>query len=183
MRRLAPAAALLAPLVLLAGCGSDPMSAEDVLGAAGNLQTPRAGLYLTHTKLLKFEMPGLPPAEADRFRTQMAGMSAQPQQSCVTQEQAQDGFEDMLKTIGEGVNGLTCGFQRFETDPPKLDALMVCEGAAAMSAEIAFNGTADATSMDLNMTMDASSPVIPGQTMQMKFAVSAEHIGDCASGS
>ena len=101
----------------------------------------------------------------------------------MTQVQAEKGFEDLLKTIGEGVNGLTCGFERFETDPPKLDAMLTCQGAAAMKAEIGFAGTADAEGMELTMDMRANSPVIPGQSMQMQFAVSAERLGDCPAGS
>lgn len=182
MRRLTRTAALLFPLVLVTGCGSDPMSTDDVLGKAGNLQSPRAGLYRTRTELVSFEVPGLPPAEADLFRTWMAGLTANPQESCVTEEQADQGFDDLLKSIGEGVNGLTCGFERFETDPPELDALLACEGGAAMSAEIALSGTADAESMSLTMKMETNSPVIPGQFMQMEFAVSAERTGDCPAG-
>ncbi len=173
---------LLPIAAMLASCGSDPMSSEAVLDEAASLEKPRAGLYLTETELVSFEVPGLPPEEADRFRTQMGGLAASPQESCVTQEQADKGFEDLLKTIGEGINGLTCGFEEFTTDPPQVDAVLVCEGAAAMKAEIAFAGTADAVSMDMTMDMEASSPLIPGQSMEMAFAVSAERIGDCAPG-
>ena len=178
MRRL-----IALPLALLAaGCGDDPMSSEEVLAQARTLDSPRPGLYRTEAKLVSFEVPGLPPAQADRFRQQMAGFSSQPQERCVSQQEAERGFEGLLRTIGEGVNGLQCGFERFETDPPELDAVLSCQGAGAVEAEIAFEGTAEVEEMDLEMAMQAQSPVIPGRRMMMQFAVGAERIGECPAG-
>ena len=112
MRRLITIAGSL----VLAGCGSEPMSAEEVLGQADALERPAPGLYRTEAKLLSFEMPGIAPADADRFRNRMAGLAAQPQQQCLTPEEAEQGFE-LLRTIGDDVNGLTCAFEDFATDP------------------------------------------------------------------
>ena len=154
------------------------MTSDEVLGEASALETPLPGLYRTGAELVTFEMPGLAPAEADRFRTQMAGLSSRPQERCVSQEEADRGLKDLLKTIGEGVNGLTCGFESFETDPPMLDAVLTCEGNG-MEAEIAFDGSSEADGLELTMAMEASTPIIPGQTMEMEFAVSSERIGDC----
>ncbi len=176
MRRIA----LVLPVLLVAGCGSDPMSSEDVLGQAGALEKPLPGLYRTQAELVSFDVPGVPPADADRMRSQMEGLSSQPQQQCLTKEEADRGFEDLLKAIGEGTNGLVCGFESFETNPPALDAVLACEGNG-MEAEIGFDGTAGAEGLDLAMTMEASTPVIPGQNMTMGFAVTSERLGDCPS--
>ena len=170
------------PAALLAGCGDDPMSNEDVLSQARTLDSPMPGLYRTEAELVSFEVPGLPPAQADRFRQQMAGLSSQPQERCVSQREAEKGFEDLLRSIGEGVNGMQCAFERFETDPPQLDALLSCTDTGAIEAEIAFEGTAGAEEMDLTMRMDASSPVIPGNSMKLEFAVAAERLGECPDG-
>ena len=174
MRRLITIAGSL----VLAGCGSEPMSPEEVLGQADALERPAPGLYRTEAKLLSFEMPGIAPADADRFRNRMAGLAAQPQQQCLTPEEAERGFEDLLRTIGEDVNGLTCAFEDFATDPPALDAVLACQGSG-MEARIGFDGTADADGLDLEMAMDASTPLIPGQSMKLVFDVSSKRVGEC----
>ena len=175
MRRLTVCACVL----LIAGCGEDPMRHEAVLAEADALERPVPGLYRSSARLVSFEMPGLPPAEADRFRERFGGMDTQDAQRCITRQESEDGFEDLLRTIGEGVNGMQCAFERFDTDPPKLDAVLSCQGTPAMQAEIAFNGTAAGEELALVMDMQASSPVIPGSSMKMQFDVSARRVGEC----
>ena len=173
--------AVLFALPFLAACGDDSaLTSDEVLERAGTLEKPQPGLYATTTELVDFEVPGLAPQQADRFREQMEGMSSEQQPRCLTAAQAERGFEDMLKSIGEDANGMSCAFDRFDVDAPNLSADLGCDGPMGAGAQIGFAGTTDAQGFDLAMDMEASAPVIPGGTMQMRFKVTSQRIGECS---
>lgn len=156
------------------------MTPEEVLGRAGSLEQPMPGLYRTDAELVSFEVPNASPMDADLLRSKMGGLSATTQERCIGDEEARLGFENLVKSIGEGVNGLTCRFERFETAPPSLNSVLACEGGG-VNATIGIDGTAEAEGVDLKMVIDTQAPPIPGQTMKMVFSVSSERIGDCPS--
>ncbi len=137
---------LLAGAATLAACGEEkPLTSEQVLTEARALQKPTPGLYATTTKLVSFEVPGLPPEQADRIRQQMTGLTSEPQPQCLTRAQADRGFEDMLREIGEGINQQRCAFTAFDTDGSRLSADLSCSGMAGMRAEAKFAGPARPT--------------------------------------
>lgn len=170
----------LASAALLAGCGEEkPLTSEQVLTEARSLEKPIPGLYATTTKLVAFEVPGLSPEQADRIRQQMTGLTSEPQPQCLTREQAERGFEDMLREIGEGINEQQCAFTAFDADGSRVSASLSCSGAAGVRAEAKFAGTSKADAFDLTMDLEAANAMIPGGSMTMRFNVKAQRIGDC----
>ncbi|MDC0887250.1 DUF3617 domain-containing protein, partial [Altererythrobacter sp.] len=127
--------------LLLAACGEQSaLDLDDVMSEAGDLQKPKAGLYSSTTQMTDFKVPGLPPAQADRFQSQMSDVSSEAQPFCLTEAEADKGFEEMLKSIGEGINGLSCAFSRFDVDAPALTAEMNCSDPMGGKVEIGFSG-------------------------------------------
>lgn len=168
-------------VLFLASCGEEkPLSGEQVLASAGKLQKPEPGLYATSTKLVSFDVPGLPPAQIDRMREQMQGLSSEPQPRCLTQAEADKGFEDVLRQIGEGVNEQECAFTRFDVNGTKFDAGLSCAGPMGMSAEIGLKGTSGSAGFDATMDLEASNSMIPGGSMQMQLNVKSDRIGECS---
>lgn len=167
---------------VLTGCGEEkPLTSEQVLAEARALDKPQPGLYATTTRLVAFEVPGLPPEQADRIRQQMTGLTSEPQPQCLTRQQAERGFEDMLRQIGEGINEQQCAFTAFDTDGSRLSASLSCSGAAGVRAEAKFAGTSEADGFDLAMDLEAKNALIPGGSMTMRFTVKADRIGDCTA--
>ncbi|GAA4042242.1 hypothetical protein GCM10022213_10700 [Parerythrobacter jejuensis] len=156
------------------------MSTDQVLSEARDLDRPTPGLYASTTQLVEFNVPGLPPAQADRFREQLSGLEGEDQPYCLTKEEAKKGFEDMLKTIGEASNGMACGFAKFEVDAPRLVADLSCSGPVGAKADIGFAGETTSESLELDMDMTAEMAVIPGGSMEMRFKVKSQRIGDCS---
>ena len=172
----------VAGAILLAGCGEQSrLDADDVLNKASALQKPKPGLYTSTTAMTDFNVPGLPPAQADRFRAQMSDVASEAQPYCLTEAEAEKGFEDLLKSIGEGANGQSCTFTRFDVDAPALTAEMGCSGAAGSKMEIGFSGETTAESLDLTMDMKAKAASIPGGSMELSFTVKSQRIGECSA--
>ncbi|WP_284126074.1 DUF3617 domain-containing protein [Parerythrobacter aestuarii] len=162
-------------------CGQEkPLSGEEVLAQAGKLQKPEPGLYATSTKLVSFDVPGLPPAQADRMREQMQGLSSEPQPSCLTEAEASKGFEDVLRQIGEGINDQECAFTRFNVDGIRFDANLSCSGPMGVSAEVGLSGTSTSAGFDASMDLEASNSMIPGGSMEMQFDVKSDRLGPCS---
>ena len=164
------------------GCGeARELTSEDVLAEAQAFDRPRAGLYTTTTQVVDFVVPGLDPAQADRIRTQMTGLSEEQQPYCLTEAEAEQSFETMLRDIGEGVNNMQCSFSRFDADPPQLDAQLGCSGPMGMSADLQMEGTTSAEGFDLTMDMEARNRMIPGGRMKMRMEIQSSRIGECSA--
>lgn len=173
-------AGVLCLAVGLAACSEEKtLTGEEVLAEAQALTTPEPGLYATTTEMVSFEVPGLPPAQADRLREQMRGLSGEPQPRCLTEAEAEKGFEDMIREIGEGINDQTCAFNEFDATASRISARLSCEGEMGVAAELAFAGTSAADGFDLTMDLEASNAMIPGGSMEMRFKVASERIGEC----
>lgn len=177
MRRIA------APVVLLAALGAceqeQALSGDDVLREARSLDMPKPGLYASSTELVEFTVPGLPPAQADRMRAQMSGLSSDAQPYCLTQEEAAKGYEDMLRAIGEQANEMSCAFSRFDTDAPRFSAKLGCSGPAGINAALEMAGTTSSEGFDMTMDMDVSNQMIPGGSMKMRMKVGSKWVGEC----
>lgn len=173
---------LFAAAAALAACGEErQLTGEEVLAEARALERPEAGLYTTTTELVEFSVPGLPPDQADRMRTQMSGLSNEAQPYCLTEAEAEKGYEDMLRQIGEAANDMSCTFSRFDADPPRLNAELGCSGAMGISADLAMAGTTTAEGFDLTMDMEARNRLIPGGTMEMRMKIQSDRIGECSA--
>lgn len=166
----------------LAACNSEPDQAktpEEVIEAAEDLVKPRPGLYRSTSEMIEFEIPGVPPEQAARLRDMAAGLQGEAQTQCLTPAQADEGFRRLVKRLGEGEQGVTCNFSRFEVAGSNLDAALTCTGPGEIAVEMTIDGTMEPESSRMVMEMNQQSAAIPGGAMRMKMEVVSERIGDC----
>lgn len=175
---------LLIPLgaLALASCGSEPTGApsvDDVAKAAENLVKPMPGLYRSTTNITEFEIPGLPPEQAAQMKGMIGSSGTQTSESCLTPEQAEDGFKSMAKQLGEGSQGVKCEFAKFEAAGSALDADLTCTGPGGVNVNMEMDGDIEPTSSVMTMKMTQKSAAIPGGEVRMAMEVKSERIGDC----
>ena len=166
--------------IALASCSEERIADEDVLARAGTLEDPAPGLYAVTTELLRFEVTGAPPAVADRLREQSGGVQKSTSQRCVTKDDADKGFEPLLREFAEMRNGLDCGFTRFDADAPRFNAKMTCTGPLDATAAVVFAGETSREGFDMTMDTEASSRIIAGGTMAMRLRFTSERVGECS---
>ncbi len=173
--------AILGTLVL-AGCGDEPgepKTADEVVAEAENLIKPRPGLYRSTMRLTEIDVPGLPAGQAEQMRAMMGGSEGQTSETCLTQEQADQGFRDFARQIGEGGQGAQCEFSQFDAAGSRLDAALKCTGPGGVAVDMTMGGTVEKERSALTMTMSQENPALPGGEMQMSMSVSSQRIGDC----
>lgn len=180
MRTLLAAAPLA--VLLLAACGdepSEPKTADEVIAASQELTKPMPGRYLSSAEMIEFSVPGLPAEQAERLKSMMGGMGSEETSYCLTEEEAEKGFEDAVRKMGEGSNGMTCEFARFDADGSKLDAELACTGPQGMNATMKMDGTMEAEESEMHMEMTQKAPMIPGGEMRMEMRVKSRRVGEC----
>lgn len=178
-----------ASALALAGCGGeatsvDPNDPEAMAEAADALPKPQAGEYTTTGELVEFNVPGIPEEQAAAGRQAMEQQFAAASSFCITQEQADRGFEDFVREM-QG-NDQDCTISNFVAGSASIDATMTCGGGDGGMPEstIRIAGTVGETEQDMTMTMDVQNPVAPdGGAMHMVVRTHAERTGDCAANS
>lgn len=128
---------------------------------------PQPGLYKATITMTGLDVPGLPP----EMKGHGAGQTI-TSEDCLTQEQVDKGFEEMLK---QGQNG-ECSYESFNLDGDKMDAVMVCktpEGAARMT----MTGTTTATTAEFTAETKMNFEGVGEATMS--FTGKHERIGEC----
>lgn len=168
----------LAAAVLLAACdsGSDePKSVQQVKAEMADMTKPRPGLYRSTSKIVSFEVPGMPAAQAEKMK-QMFSTTQQGNEFCLTQQEADKGFEEMTKKLAEG----NCTYDRFNADGGKLDAKLTCVTGEKMKASIEMKGTMGAEGSQMTMSVNQSPPGMPaGGAVKMVAEVASKRVGDC----
>lgn len=180
MRMLTVAAP--AALLALAACGeepSGPRTAEEVIAESKALTKPEPGRYVSSAEMLEFSVPGLPEEQAGQLRGMMSGMGSEESSYCLTAEEAERGFEDAVRKMGEGSQGMKCEFERFDAAGSKLDAELACTGPQGMNATMKMDGTMEAEESQMTMEMVQKAPMIPGGEMRMKMRVQSRRVGAC----
>lgn len=163
-------AALLGALAA-GGCKKpEPKSGEEVVAEARRLTKPEPGMYETSVKLVNFAMPGMPADQLNQLQEQFGAMANRKASQCLTAADADAGFEQVVRQLGEGVGGMQCVFDRFAADGGKLDAAMACTGPGGMKAQIGIDGTVVRDRSAMTMTIEQQMGPMPGgMTMQMQF--------------
>jgi len=172
----------IASALALSACDkkpSGPKTAEEVVSEAAKLENPKPGKYVSTTTMLEFDAPGLPPEQAEQMRSMFSNLSAQEQTYCLTEEEANNGFRDALKRMGEGGNGMKCTFDRFDVSGNSIDSKMACSGGPGGKATMEMAGTVSEDRQDITMNVTQESPQIPGGKMSFKMRVDAKHAGQC----
>jgi hypothetical protein len=176
--------AFFLPLVslALAACGDsadEPQTQEEIADAASSMTKPKAGQYSSTAQVVAFEAPGLPPAQAEQMKQMFSGLAAQEQSYCLTQEDADKGFEEAVKQMNEPDDGQKCQFDKFSVDGNRLDARMSCESGEAGTSTMNMAGTIDEEQQDLTMEVKQESSQIPGGVINITMRVKSQRTGEC----
>ena len=178
---MAPLATGLA--LLLTACGNggsnddatgQPMAQDAVQAAMDGAVTPEPGQYRTRLELLEFSLPDIPGVDAGQARTAIESAFAQENVSCLTPEQAENGYRELLRQSQSG----DCEFERFSAEGGTIDAKMICATGEGQ-AEMTMAGSATRTSSDVTMNMSTS--VAQMGALNMTVRVQSERIGECVS--
>ncbi len=182
---------LLMPLMIfgLAGCGSEPdgeisaeKSADQVIAQVSQMAKPLPGLYETTAELKDFSISGIPAEQLGMMKQQFAANSNKTDTMCLTKADADQGFEKMLREMGEmsqAGEGVDCAFSQFDASGSKLNAVLGCTGPGGMKMAMNMDGTVAPDRSDMTMTMNSSSSMMPGQEMTMVMQTASRRIGDC----
>ena len=150
--------------VALAGCGGNDVTTADA-------DTDGDGAVSVNEAVQIAADSGLKP-EPGKYRvvSETGGMKTNVEY-CLTPEQAEGGFENMMQ---EGQQG-DCNYEKFNLAGRDLDAALVCAmDGGQMRIEMA--GTVGSTSSDLEMKI---SGAMGGINVDMTSKMKQERIGDC----
>ncbi len=167
----------------LAGCGekaAQTKTADEVIAEAGELEQPQPGQYETKVELLAFEVPGLPPQQAEKMKSMMGNVGGQSSSYCLTPEEAKKGFEESVRKMSQGQGGLDCKFVEFDVDGGKLAAEMTCDNPQGVKSTMTVDGAATSDSTSMTMDIRQKAAMIPGGEMRMKMKMDSRRTGDCA---
>lgn len=166
----------------LAACGSEPeqpensMTEEEVAAEISELPKPLPGLYRNTTTLVDMTVPGATEADLVRIREE-AKIQEGDKERCLTAEEAEKGYQDIVSGLAEAQQGMSCNFSKFAAEGSQLDAALACDAGFGTSANIAIAGTVAEESSDMTMDMKLGIPVVGD--MSMKLNIKSERLGDC----
>lgn len=130
---------------------------------------PQAGQYRATMELVELEAENAPPQAVDMMKQMMSRSF----EYCLTQEEADRGFEQMARESQDD----SCTFDRFDVEGGDIDAIMNCEGEGGETMRMTMSGTGTETTSDMTMKMEGN---IPGQGEgRITMRTQHERIGDC----
>ena len=151
----------------------EPVSMEEAARRAEGIVKPQPGQYRATVEVLDVSLPGAPPQVREQIR-QMQSAGARTREYCLTPEQAEKGFEEMVRQANTDDS---CSFSKFEAEGGNIDAVMTCSRAGQGSGRMTMQGSGTRTSSDMTMTMTVDAP--NGTQMNMKMRSQQQRIGDC----
>ena len=144
---------------------------------AGGTVKREAGNWKTDVKLVKFEVPGMPPEMKDGMAKMMEGASGMDQ--CFTQEQVDK--EDIASELAKGPgNGGECKWSKKDVSGGKIDVAGTCT-ANGQTVDMAMAGTMEAKKTDVTITTKGKMPTGQGE-MEMVLQMTSTHTGPCKDG-
>lgn len=153
------AAPLLAALALGA-CKKEPQSQAEVKQEIAALPKPKPGLYRVETKLVTFDMPGMPAQAQAQIKQVFAAQTGR--EVCVSKAEADEGYEGMTKKLAEG----NCSFDTFDLSGSSLDAKLTCVTGKETKAEVLIKGDVSAEGSKMTTTVQqAGGKIVTESTM------------------
>ncbi len=157
-----PAIALLSLLVALAACGK----------VDGEL-TP--GNWKDTMSMTKFDIPGAPPAIAQRASSMLG--KAQTNEICLNAAQAKLGVRDFSRSMQQG----DCKMEGFTQGGGNMSGKLVCTGGSMGATTMTMNGTYTMEKIEMTMAGEVNQPQIPGGRAIIAMKITSERAGDCRS--
>jgi hypothetical protein len=159
----------------LSGCGGSEKASE---AAASGPVKREAGSWKTDLKLVKMDIPGMPPKMADGMKAMLEGASGA--ETCLTPEQAAK--EDISKQMADqGSSGAKCEFSKNTLVGSKLDVVGKCTDPQGRAMDMAMTGTIAPKKTDVTMDITGPMPTGAGK-MNMVMQVTSTHVGACKAG-
>ena len=170
----------LAAALVLSACNQQPATPQSQASAKAALAeavAPRPGLYRATMRITKFEIPGMPAAQAERMKGMFSG-TGNARENCVTPAMVAHGYQDMVKQSAQG----RCTFDRYSENGGRIDGKLTCQTGRGASAQIEITGAATPEGSTLHMKMEQAAP--PGAPpamggVKMEMDVASQRIGDC----
>ena len=165
--------------IALASCnqaGKAPKTAEEAKQEAAKLDRPKPGQYTQTMTITRFEIPDAPPEVAQQMKAAMG--QAQSTDFCLTEEMAQEGYENMFRDIGKDGQ---CKYQRFDVSGGKLDAVLDCESKAEGKGTITLAGTVGEDGSEVTVGMDTLNPANPMGRTIIGMKMVSKRTGDCTA--
>lgn len=179
MKRIAIASGLALVLAACSGGDADAdangdgtISSEEArtkLNAAGDQIRPEPGQYKMDMTFVKADIPGAPKEMLDMLGRSMTNSF----EYCLTQEQADKGFEESL-TQGQDDS---CEMTKMEISGGDIDMAMSCSDPNTGKMEMTMKGTVTSTTSDLAMVTKGNVAGMGSANIEMKM--SQKRIGDC----
>lgn len=139
--------------------------------AAGGVITPQAGKYKATIEMVSIEMPGAPDGVVEMMKSQM---NVRTSEHCLTQEEADEGFEKMAEAAQQG----DCTVKKFDMNGGDFNSEMTCNAGNEGKMSIAIKGKGTPTSMDMTVSMEGDMPGMGAAKMVMR--TTQERIGACS---
>jgi hypothetical protein len=165
----------LAAALALCACNraEKPKSEDEVKEQIARMAKPAPGQYHSTATLVSFEVPGMPPAQAERLKAMFS--TAQGRDFCLTKAEADKGFGESTRKLAQG----NCSYDRFSAEGGALDAKLTCQTGQGMTATIEMKGTVGETGSNMTMSVNQSAPGMPAGGVRMVAEVSSQRTGDC----
>lgn len=162
-------------LFIIGGCQQKAPSAQEILEQASHLEAPLPGLYRSETRLEAFALPGASRRDAQLLRRRMAGVQPQVAQSCLTPEQARQGFAPLVQQLQQG----DCRFDSFVANSGQMRAELHCTAPGGVLSHVQMEGTGAASGSSMRLTIEQRGPAIPGGLQTMTLNVASRRVGRC----
>ncbi len=179
MRLILTTCCVTAMALSLAACGGGDKGKDGKVASATASTEPvkrEPGLWKNDVKLVKFDMPGMPPEMKDGMQKMMEGAGKMPP-TCLTKEQADK--EDLAKELSKGgAQGAECTFAKKEVGGGIINVDAVCKDKSGQEVKMVMTGTAEAKKTDINMKVSGAAPTGQGE-MQMEMQMTSSHVGAC----
>ncbi|MCB2061772.1 MAG: DUF3617 domain-containing protein [Novosphingobium sp.] len=176
--RIAALAAFSLGVAPLAGCSSQDSieskdeSAESVAAkVAGAGIRPNPGRWEAQFKIVKMDMPDMPPELQAMFKEQLGKVETSI--SCLTEEEAEKAEEDFFRP--PETKGDECKYNSFDISGGKIEADMTCaDGDATQNMKMSGTYGPDAYAMTV-----AADGNMGEQKMAMEMEIQSKRVGDC----
>jgi hypothetical protein len=174
--RLASLSALAIGMLALSACDSgdkieaENESAESVAEKVAKSDIrPNPGRWESQMKIVKMELPGMPPEMQGMMKSQLGKL--QTSASCLTKEEADKSEQDFFKPP----KASDCKYNSFSMGGGEIEADMTCqENGSAQNMKM--SGTYGEDAYAMQVTADGK---IGDQAMSMAMEVASKRVGEC----
>ncbi len=154
---------ILPAFVFLSACGT----------ADGELT---AGNWKNTMTMTRFDIPGAPPAVAQRAQGMLG--KGQSSEACMNAAQARAGVRDFSSSMQQG----DCKMEDFTQGGGKMSGTMVCTGSSGFGApEMKMDGSYAPDKVSMTLSGEVSDSKLPGGKANIEMTIVSERTGDCKS--